>query len=175
LAAISLGTIAVSFAPVPRELAIAVGCVVGASLPDQAELVFGYSAMNERLSVLRHRGITHTPWLWITLALLGAFIQPDWGGLISGLALGAILHIILDAMSPSGVPLLPGRPRWSFGHLRSGRNAYVYRTGTAGEFRVLVPLVAIATVAAIVRAPLIELAARHALGALIGYRLPLMS
>jgi hypothetical protein len=135
LAAISLGTIAVSFAPVPREFAIAVGCVVGASLPDQAELVFGYSAMNERLSVLRHRGITHTPC----------------------------------------VPLLPGRPRWSFGHLRSGRNAYVYRTGTAGEFRVLIPLVAIATVAAIVRAPLIELALRHAVDALVGYRLPLMS
>lgn len=175
MAAISLGTIAVSFAPVPREFAIAAGCVFGASLPDQTELVFGYSAMNERLSVLRHRGITHTPWLWIALALVGAFVRPDWGGLISGLALGAILHIMLDAMSPSGVPLLPGRARWSIGHLRSGRNAYVYRTGTAGEFRVLIPIVACATVAAIVRAPLIELGLQHAVESLMSYRLPLIN
>jgi membrane-bound metal-dependent hydrolase YbcI (DUF457 family) len=153
VACVSVGAVALAAAPDALHGLLAIGVILGASLPDQTEGVFGFTASGQRLSVLKHRSVTHTPWPWLALLVLGAFLTGFPGAAIEGLATGALVHIVLDAMSPSGVPLLPGRKPWSIGHLRSGRAAYVYRTGTLGEFRVLIPLVAGAATFAIIRAP----------------------
>jgi inner membrane protein len=155
LACVSVGAVALAASPDALHGLLAIGVILGASLPDQTEGVFGFTASGQRLSILKHRGVTHTPWPWLAVLILGAVIAGFAGAAIEGLATGALVHIVLDAMSPSGVPLLPGREPWSIGYLRSGRALYVYRTGTLGEFRVLVPIVAASAVYAIVRAPAI--------------------
>jgi membrane-bound metal-dependent hydrolase YbcI (DUF457 family) len=139
LSAAALSASAIALDPSLDRIILAVGLTLGASLPDQAEFVFGFGPDGRRYSLLKHRGLSHMPWPWALLAL--ALLQHGWlAQLIGGLALGALLHLILDAFSPSGIPLLPGRHR-SFGYRHNASHAaFIYRTGTMDELVLLGPI-----------------------------------
>jgi hypothetical protein len=83
------------------------------------------------------------PWPWALAALV--LLQPGWlAQFAGGLAIGALLHLVLDAFSPSGIPLLPGRHR-SFGYRHNAANAaFVYRTGSLDELTLIAPIVLVA-------------------------------
>ena len=114
-------------------------------LPDAVEIVTGFGPNGERYSIIPHRTVSHSPYLW--LALLGAGLMIARGGFvpightIAGIGLGAVVHLVIDLLSPAGVPL--GNPfgrRTSFGPFRSGgEHPYLYRTSTPEEWPVLFP------------------------------------
>ncbi|MDR0238753.1 MAG: metal-dependent hydrolase [Deltaproteobacteria bacterium] len=107
--------------------------VLGAVLPDIIEQ--GISRRNARLFLAIHRGFFH--WFGLYAAgLLAAICLP----LAShekmaavGLMLGALSHIALDALNPSGVPALPlhDRPRLKLP---------LVSTGSLGEWGILAGL-----------------------------------
>lgn len=58
------------------------------------------------MSVIPHRTLTHWLSFWM-LALVALITQPMSPGvfLFQGFSLGCVLHILLDAMTPMGVPV----------------------------------------------------------------------
>ncbi|MCL2123484.1 MAG: metal-dependent hydrolase [Desulfovibrionaceae bacterium] len=95
------------------EPLVSAGMVLGAVLPDLIEQ--GISRRNTRLFAAIHRGFFH--WFGLYAAgLLAAIclpLAPRETAAATGLMLGALSHIALDALNPSGVPVLPlcDRPR----------------------------------------------------------------
>lgn len=121
---------------------------VAGRVPDSIEIVTGFGPNGERYSIVPHRTISHSPYPYIVLLLLGLLL-PRIGGLpvghvIPGVGLGGCVHLAIDLLSPSGVPLgSPFGPRTSFGPFRSGGvHPYLYRTSTAEEWPVLLPFAA---------------------------------
>lgn len=54
-----------------------------------------------------HRGTSHWLGWWLAL-LLGAMALPGlWQGWLAGFALGGVSHVMMDMLTPQGVPLLP--------------------------------------------------------------------
>jgi membrane-bound metal-dependent hydrolase YbcI (DUF457 family) len=132
---------------------MAFGLILGAQLPDVCEGVIGWTPWGTRVSVLAHRGVSHSPIPWALACIAAmlataAFAHEHPGNdarawfcaLLTGSIAGALLHIGIDAFSPSGVPTLPGQPRASFGPWGRRGARYVYRTGTLEEWRLLLPL-----------------------------------
>jgi len=129
-----------------RDLAL-LGVVTAAAgrLPDSIEIVTGFGPNGERHSILPHRTLSHSPYPYLALLLVGLwcprFGPLPLGHLIAGVGLGGIVHLAVDLLSPSGVPL--GNPfgrRTSLGPYRSGgEHAYLYRTSTPEEWPVLLP------------------------------------
>ena len=87
-----------------------------------------------------HRGFTHWPGLWLgLLALALALIPPQFSTLAApaalGLAAGGLSHVLLDMLTPQGIPLLP------FTH--KGRvSLKLCRTGGPGEWLFLAAMLA---------------------------------
>ncbi len=78
-----------------------------------------------------HRGFTHWPGLWIGLMLVSIVLLPKHGlhllrPVCVGLSVGGLSHVLLDMLTPQGIPLSPfsRRNRFSIG---------LCRTGSAGE------------------------------------------
>ncbi len=112
--------------------------IATATLPDQVEKVVPW---------VRHRGVSHWLAVWIVVLLYApVYVQRalvhhwppvlrGWGkwhgphlimgagAIISGLALGPLLHVLLDGCSSRGVPLLP--------FLRARLRLRLYQTGSA--------------------------------------------
>jgi membrane-bound metal-dependent hydrolase YbcI (DUF457 family) len=122
---------------------LALGLLAGASLPDQIEGVIGFDERGKRYSVLTHRALSHWPPLWMVFAIAALWLPAPINMLVSGLFFGALLHLMLDAGSPTGVPLLLWTRNRSFGDRRPRYRPYIYRTGTPEEWRILGPLVSI--------------------------------
>ena len=132
------------------EMALtAVATVLASSAPDQLEGVYYWSrasiflgGRSARLSLVPHRTLTHWPIAWLialvgcTLLLNGMHdaIGPRWFfALGRGVALGALVHLALDAFSPMGIPMLqPFGPRRNI--------ATIYTTGSVRELLLLGPL-----------------------------------
>ncbi|MEO2242028.1 MAG: metal-dependent hydrolase [Euryarchaeota archaeon] len=57
---------------------------------------------------LGHRGFLHSPWPW----LLGALLLWQHHRILSLLMLGGLLHVLQDALTARGIPVLPGRGGW---------------------------------------------------------------
>lgn len=81
--------------------------MVGSKAPDWLELRRWWGG--KRFSVIPHRTLTHTWWVWVAAMILA----PWWLGLSSWVALAwqifclsCLLHVAMDAMTPMGVPLL---------------------------------------------------------------------
>lgn len=118
-------------------VAFLVGALAGARAPDWLEVAV-WTWSGQRMSAIPHRTLTH--WLWAWLALLGgavvyaclahSSIRELAAIVVIGFTSTGLLHILLDAMTPSGVPL--GNP---FGPHKS---LPLYRTGSAAEFLVIV-------------------------------------
>lgn len=129
-----------------RDLTL-LGVVTAAAgrLPDSVEIVTGFGPNGERQSILPHRTLSHSPYPYLVLILVGLWLPRlgplPVGHLIAGLGLGGIVHLAVDLLSPAGVPL--GNPfgrRTSMGPYRSGGDhPYLYRTSTAEEWPVLFP------------------------------------
>jgi inner membrane protein len=91
------------------EPLVSASMVLGAVLPDLIEQVI--SRRNKRLFLAIHRGFFH--WFGLYAAGLPAAaclpLAPHEKAAVAGLMLGALSHIALDALNPSGVPALPLR------------------------------------------------------------------
>jgi inner membrane protein len=155
--ALALGACVVAASPTQAALLVAAGAIVAASLPDIAEGVLGYGPTGQRFSIIPHRTATHFPWPYLAVMAISFWIPSILGievaAFVRGLALGALLHLFLDAMSPAGIPLLRVGERRSFGLFLSGSHPYIYRTGTIEEWRVLLPAIALTVVYVMTRWP----------------------
>lgn len=139
------------------HIAFAIGVMLGASGPDFLEFVYAWrrdgwgGRGDERLSLIPHRTLTHSPFLWLAVVLVAARFGPtpiDVLGVvvavpitlvIAGFAASCLLHIAIDLLSPMGIPLLsPFGSRTSVGwsRNRSGRS-HCYTTGAASEIPIM--------------------------------------
>ena len=93
--------------------------ILGATAPDWMEWVLKAVGIQ-----VTHRGPTHYLSHWIIISVVSMFMHP----IITAFCLGGLSHIILDAMTVSGVPASP----WSTQriHILGGR----FRTGDPGEY-----------------------------------------
>lgn len=122
-------------------LAVLFGVVLGARTPDWLEIAWFSSGGRE--SLIPHRTLTHWPWLWVA-ALTGVLVfartqdSPQalfaaWVGI--GFVAAALLHLVMDALTPMGIPFLtPFGPRYGVG---------LFATGKLGEGLALLPLMGI--------------------------------
>ena len=119
-------------------LAFISGCALGAWAPDYTEITIFCNG--NRHSFIPHRTLTHTVALWSVLVAIavGLMVVVDtaWDYILSWLFLGftlaGLLHVMIDMLSPTGVPLIrPFGPRVSF---------RVYRTGDISEMKVTLPI-----------------------------------
>ena len=112
------------------------GMILGAVLPDAVEQAVSFK--NRRLFFAIHRGFFHWFGLYgLGLLLIAALpLNPQTSSLGLGLFLGALSHLALDALNPSGVPLLPlaQKPRLKMP---------LVSTGSAGEWLFLAGLLAV--------------------------------
>jgi len=93
------------------EPLVSAAMVLGAVLPDAIE--HGVSRGNRQLFLAIHRGFFHWFGLYAAglLAVACLPLSPREQAAAAGLLIGALSHIALDALNPSGVPLLPLRDR----------------------------------------------------------------
>lgn len=137
----SLGAATCALAAFPsiHTLAFAVGVLAAASLPDDCELPI---KGDERMTIIPHRTWTHWPWPWAAIMFASALLAWPWSGLIGGAACGALLHLLIDALSPHGIPLLLPT--------RAIRNRFaVYTSRTMSEWRLVGPMTALAAAAVV--------------------------
>ena len=119
---------------------IAAACF-GAILPDVLDQrVAGLAPTargRQRIFNRIHRGTSHWLgwWLTIFLAALALPVPPPLKAALSGLALGAASHVLLDMLTPQGVPWHP--------FSRKGRFSFkLCSTGSLGEYCFLALLLA---------------------------------
>lgn len=108
----------------------------------------GFGPNGQRWSVIPHRTLSHSPYPYLVLLVIGLLLPPvatpigvvALGNVVAGVGAGALIHLALDVLSPSGVPLLnPFGRRTSLGPNLSGGHPYLYRTSTAEEWPILLP------------------------------------
>ena len=108
----------------PQGLALA---LLGSVLPDLLDQLWAslgscFRSGRQRAFAAIHRGSSH----WLGLWLLPFFMEnscPAWLlEALCALALGALSHLLLDALTPRGIPLLPffSRPRLAIPLCRTG-------------------------------------------------------
>lgn len=109
----------------------AAGLFAGAIAPDRLEMSFPGRLIG-RKSIIPHRTLTHSPWLWLVSLAVGiGFVSTGagWTLLIAwqwiGFSVSGLLHLAIDIGSPSGIPLLN-----PFGHRTA---LYIYTTGSKNE------------------------------------------
>lgn len=120
--------------------ALIAGFVLGSRAPDVLEIASFVGG--ERVSLIPHRTFTHWIPLWM-LVLLGVWMlwiqpaTPIWAkALVAGFGASGALHVLMDFMSPTGVPLL----------LPTARHRVrmpVYHTGKIGEQFVVMAFIAV--------------------------------
>lgn len=91
-------------------LACAAAFVAGGRAPDYLELPVWI--WQRRYSVVSHRTLTHTWWVWL-VAMLAVYVASSdvkLPILFACFAASALLHIVMDSFTPMGVPL-----KWPFG------------------------------------------------------------
>ena len=113
---------------------VALGMLLGARAPDRLEIPSFNRRTQTRRSVIPHRTLTHWPpfWLVITLSCWAAWHTSADSLLYAitsaglGFCAAAWLHLVMDIMTPMGIPL-----RSPFGS-RSSFN--LYKTAQIGEW-----------------------------------------
>lgn len=99
---------------------VAAGVMLGARAPDWAEFARWYN--ERRYSLIPHRGPTHWPGSWlIGLAASLAYLDNPYREAAVGFFVAALLHLVMDIMTPTGIPLLHPFDR--------KRSLKVYRSG----------------------------------------------
>jgi hypothetical protein len=136
---------------IPHSALLGVSVALTGSLPDALEGVVGFGPTGNRRSLIPHRTLTHSPWGWLVALAFGLMLPgaaTPWGQLaigkfLAGIAVGALVHLMIDIFSPTGIPLgNPFGPRISLGPYRTARGIqFLYRTSTPDEWPLLVPFV----------------------------------
>ena len=102
--------------------ATSAGMIIGAVLPDAVEQAVSFK--NRRLFFAIHRGFFHWFGLYLACLLLVELAAPTLQAkaLAMGLVFGALSHLALDALNPSGIPLLPlaSKPRLKLSLVSTG-------------------------------------------------------
>lgn len=89
------------------ELVAGAVATVAVTMPDWAEIPY-YRCGVRAGSLIKHRTITHWPWLWLALGIWGVQEGGLLGAAMLGTAAGCLTHILGDAPNPMGIPwLLP--------------------------------------------------------------------
>lgn len=103
------------------------GIITGASAPDWLEIVI--HTKNTRRSLIPHRTLTHWPVIWLAAAYYVWTIHFPWivESFLFGFIASGLLHIAMDSLSSSGIPLL-----LPFASFRV--KLPLYRTGRISEF-----------------------------------------
>lgn len=71
--------------------------------------------------IFGHRTLTHSLTLYFFLSVLGYFAFPQYQIQLLAIVVGAISHLLLDSLNPSGVPLFYPHPaRFSIAKIRTG-------------------------------------------------------
>lgn len=113
---------------------VALGMILGARGPDRLEIPSFNRRTKIRRSVIPHRTLTHWPpfWLGITLLIWLIWRQSTHFFIFAATSVGlgfcaaGWLHLAMDIMTPSGIPLVtPFGARTSFN---------LYKSGHAGEW-----------------------------------------
>ena len=138
---------------IPHAALFGLVTALAGRIPDTIEGLTGFGPDGERRSLIPHRTLSHSPWTWIALLVVGLLLPKiptplgavSIGQVLAGVGAGAVLHLMLDLFSPTGIPL--GNPfgtRTSFGpYLSGGRHPYLYRTSTPEEWPLLIPFAAV--------------------------------
>lgn len=99
----------------------AAGVMLGARAPDWAEISRWID--DRRYSLIPHRGPTHWPGTWfIGLMLSLIYLESPLREAVSGFFAAALLHLVMDVMTPTGIPL------WH--PFDKKRSLKVYRSGS---------------------------------------------
>jgi membrane-bound metal-dependent hydrolase YbcI (DUF457 family) len=80
------------------------GTMLGARAPDWTEMARWVDG--KRYSIIPHRGPTHWPGVWIAGAIASAlFVPAPYSLAFLMFCISALLHLLFDIMTPSGIPL----------------------------------------------------------------------
>lgn len=151
-AALAAAATGIAIAPDVDGLLLAAGVLAGCNLPDDLEFPLNIGGLRGP-TLVPHRSLTHWPWAYAAAIVAARMLIPaPWNLLVMGAALGALLHLAIDAVSPHGIPWIsPFRPL--------PPTHPVYRTWTLSEWRIIGPVVALAVLTVMLRAPALEQAA----------------
>lgn len=105
-----------------QPLFLALALSLGATAPDWLECPW-YDRLQHRRSLITHRTITHWWLMWLSLLIYG-WRRPDAleASLMVGFAVGGLLHLLMDAPNPRGIPILTPRSRKSLNWWKSGQH-----------------------------------------------------
>lgn len=114
---------------------------VGAILPDMIDhKIAGQGRNRQKIFNKIHRGASH--WFgWYLALLLCSFalnLAPRETDIVLGLAFGALMHIALDMLTPSGVPLVPPVPFFAGFKGKARISLNMCSTGSLQEYLFLV-------------------------------------
>lgn len=108
----------------PQGLCLA---CLGSILPDLLDQCWAAlgtfsRAARQRRFAKSHRGLSHWFGLWLWPFFAAELFSPWLFDALCALALGAVSHLLLDFLTPLGIPLLPYpfRPRLAFPLCRTG-------------------------------------------------------
>jgi inner membrane protein len=114
--------------PVTTSIAIVTAACIGGLLPDIDHKNSKISKEFKAVSLVArtmssHRGLFHTPILWIALGALGYFMLPQYFMMwIAPALFGVASHLFLDMLNPTGVPLLwpVSSKKWHIATIKTG-------------------------------------------------------
>lgn len=112
---------------------------LGAVLPDMLDQRASRLSRNPQRAFNRlHRGTTHWFGWWLALFLGASLlpVPPHWKAVALGLGFGGLSHVLLDMLTPSGVPLHPFSRQNKF-------SLKLCSTGSAGEYVFLAGMIAL--------------------------------
>lgn len=119
----------------PEAILAALAAYAGSTAPDRLEIprwkeegFWPWSRRKVRHSAIPHRSLTHWVLPWLLLA--GAGVWQGWP-ILWALALGGLLHCLLDGMTPMGVPVIDPRKRLSLNLVRGGFSELVGLAGVS--------------------------------------------
>jgi membrane-bound metal-dependent hydrolase YbcI (DUF457 family) len=138
---LAVGIDAVALQPQLAGLLTGLGILAGANLPDDLEIPL---RGNPPRTLFPHRKLTHWPWPYVAIALALAALQQPVATLGAGVALGALIHLLCDAFSPHGIPIV------SPFSARAPRHP-IYKTHGASEWLLVAPAAASAILVATLR------------------------
>ena len=87
-----------------------VAACLGAILPDKLDQAIAKRSRNPQRTFNQiHRGTTHWFGWWVAILLVACshLVPPHWQPALLGIGLGGISHVVLDMLTPSGIPLHP--------------------------------------------------------------------
>ena len=107
-----------------------VAACLGAILPDKLDQAIAKRSRNPQRTFNQiHRGTTHWFGWWVAILLVACshLVPPHWQPALLGIGLGGISHVVLDMLTPSGIPLHP--------FSRKNKLSFkVCSTGSVGEY-----------------------------------------